>query len=362
MNRRAFVKTIVGVSGASLLQACGLQPDEILASPTPPPKAIPNDMPPIPTVEPTPQPTADPRVQVALIRTDDRASGIHQAVDLLELQTFPGKRLFLKPNLNSADPPPGSSHTDAIAALIRKLSDAGADRITLGDRSGMGNTRAVMQAKGIFTMADEYHFDTIVFDELDRDQWSMVEPEQSHWAGGFAIAAPLLSHDGIVQLCCLKTHRFGGHFTLSLKNSVGMVAKRVPGEGHDYMNELHNSMHQRRMIAEINQAYTPDLVVLDGLEAFLDGGPDRGTRAQPGVILASADRIALDAVGVAILRYFGTTEAVRRGPIFQQEQIARAAELGVGIKAPDKIELVTTDAQGAEFAAAINDHLLADGA
>jgi uncharacterized protein (DUF362 family) len=26
----------------------------------------------------------------------------------------------------------------------------------------------------------------------------------------------------------LKTHRFGGHFTMSLKNSIGIIAKRVP--------------------------------------------------------------------------------------------------------------------------------------
>jgi uncharacterized protein (DUF362 family) len=29
---------------------------------------------------------------------------------------------------------------------------------------------------------------------------------------------------------CLKTHRFGGHFTLALKNSVGMVVVGIgPG-------------------------------------------------------------------------------------------------------------------------------------
>ena len=305
---------------------------------------------------------ANPRAQVALIRTDDRGAGIQQAADLLELQSFRGKQLFLKPNFNSADPPPGSSHVDAIAALVRKLQDKGAERITLGDRSGMGNTRAVMQAKGIFTMAAEIGFDTVVFDELDRDQWMMVAPDRTHWGGGFAIAAPAINQDGIIQLCCLKTHRYGGHFTLSLKNSVGMAAKRVPGGGHDYMNELHNSAHQRHMIAEINLAYEPDLIVLDAMEAFLDGGPARGTRAQPNVILAGTDRVAVDAAGVAMLRYFGTTPEVQRGPIFELEQIARAVELGLGIDSPEKIEFLTIDSAGAEFAAAITEHLLADGA
>jgi uncharacterized protein (DUF362 family) len=126
----------------------------------------------------------------------------------------------------------------------------------------------------------------------------------------------------------LKTHRFGGHFTLSLKNSVGLAAKSVPGNGYNYMTELHNAASQRAMIAEINAAYAPALIVLDGVEAFTSGGPDAGTRVDAKVVLAGVDRIAVDAVGVAILRQLGTTANVRRGPIFRQEQIARAIELG----------------------------------
>ena len=72
---------------------------------------------------------------------------------------------------------------------------------------------------------------------------------------------------------------------LSLKNSVGAVAKYGP-DGYNYMSELHGSAAQRRMIAEINLVYRPALVLLDGLEAFVRGGPDAGTRVVPGVIIA----------------------------------------------------------------------------
>ena len=72
----------------------------------------------------------------------------------------------------------------------------------------------------------------------------------------------------LVQVCCLKTHQFGGHFTMSLKNSVGMVAAVVPGENYNYMQELLSSSHQRAMIAEVNTVYMPALIVLDGVTAF----------------------------------------------------------------------------------------------
>jgi uncharacterized protein (DUF362 family) len=291
--------------------------------------------------------------QVAFVKTRDRVAGVNQALDLLGAGPFTGKRLFLKPNFNSADPFPGSTHNDTLNALVRWLQARGADHITVGDRSGMGDTRAVMAQKGVFRLAEELGFEAVVLDELDADGWEKTDVPGSHWKRGFAIARPALEADGIVQTCCLKTHRFGGHFTLSLKNSVGLVAKRIPGERRDYMRELHLSRHQRLMIAEVNAAYRPDLILLDGIAAFVKGGPAKGKEVDAQVILAGTDRIAVDAVGVAILRHFGTTRAVSKGPIFQQQQIARAVALGLGVEGPGQIELVTDDPESEAYASEI---------
>jgi len=296
---------------------------------------------------------------VSLVKTQDRDQGIHRALALLDIRSMEGTHVFLKPNFNSADAFPGSTHNDTLRALVGALQTRGARRITVGDRSGMGDTRRVMKRKGIFALAEELGFDAMVFDELGADEWEMADVPGSHWKRRFAVARPVLDADVIVQTCCLKTHRFGGHFTMSLKNSVGLVAKQVPGEQYNYMRELHSSPHQRLMIAEVNAAYETDLVVMDGLAAFAKGGPARGQRVETGVMLASTDRVAMDAVGVAILRHFGTTAAVARGPIFEQEQIALAVELGLGVDGPERIELVTDDEASASFAAQIEDVLRA---
>ena len=295
--------------------------------------------------------------RVAFVKTQDRVAGVNKALDLLEINRMKGKDLFLKPNYNSADATPGSTHNDVLSALVRRLQAMGAGRITVGDRSGMGDTRTVMKQKDVFRMADELGFETVVFDELDASGWEMMQVPGSHWQKGFAVARPVLEADGVVQTCCLKTHRYGGHFTMSLKNSVGLVAKWMPGDSHNYMGELHGSPHQRRMIAEVNAAYQPDLIVLDGIEAFVDGGPAQGKQVDAQVILAGTDRVAIDAIGVAILRYFGTTPAVSRGAIFQQEQIARAVELGLGVDSPEKIQLITDDPDSAAYAAQIQEIL-----
>jgi hypothetical protein len=48
-------------------------------------------------------------------------------------------------------------------------------------------------------------------------------------------------------------------------------------------------------------------------------------------------------VGVAILKSVGTTEEIMGPKIFEQEQIARAAELGIGVVSPSEIEIVAAD-------------------
>jgi uncharacterized protein (DUF362 family) len=236
----------------------------------------------------------------------------------------------------------------------------GAGPLTIGDRSGMGDTREVMERTQVFAIAKRFDARVVVFDELAAAEWELVQPPDSHWQQGFALPRMVRRAGGVVQTCCLKTHRYGGHFTLSLKNSVGLAAKRVPGNPHDFMRELHTSPHQRLMIAEINAGYRPDLVVLDGVEAFATGGPDHGKLVEAGVVLAATDRIAVDAVGVALLRHFGTTPEVSRGAIFEQEQIARAAQLGLGVTGPAQIELVTGDPESADYARKIR--AILDGA
>ena len=307
-----------------------------------------------PTTEPAQVAAAD-AVKIALVKTADRAEGVRRAVELLGINPAENKSVFLKPNYNSAHPAPGSTHPDVLRALVEAIKGMGASSITVGDRSGMGNTRSVMDQLGVFEMAQELGFEAVVFDELESSQWVKHQPTGSHWRDGFLFARPCLDCDVIVQACCLKTHQYGGVFTMSLKNSVGMVAKKDRISGYDYMQELHSSGDQRRMIAEINTAYSPGLVVMDGVEAFRNGGPHEGERVSPELVLAGTDRVAIDAVGVAVLQGYNS---LTDRPVFEREQIARAVELGLGVESPEKIEFITGDTQSSDYAAEIQRTLL----
>lgn len=295
--------------------------------------------------------------RVAVVSTTDRAAGVRQAINLLQPPSFSNKRVFIKPNYNTGDPAPAATAPIVLETLVQEIQTAGAIAITVGDRSGMAETRKAMQQMQVFDLSQRYGFNTLVFDELGRNDWQYFAAAGTNWSRGFAIARPVLDADAIVNVCCLKTHRFGGHFTLSLKNTIGMVARYVPGDDHDYMRELHRSGNQRLMIAEVNKAYRPSLVIIDGVDAFVNGGPEQGQRVRAGVILASTDRIAIDAVGIALLRKLGTTREVSNGSIWSQTQIRRAADLGLGAVSADQVELVTADSAGAQIAAQIRQFL-----
>ncbi len=305
---------------------------------------------PTPATSPLAQSPASNASRVVLVRSSDRVAGTKQALDLLQPEGLSDRTVFIKPNYNTGDPAPAATDTPLLETLVQELQNGGAGQITVGDRSGMATTRQAMEQKGVFQLAQRYGLNALVFDEMSAQDWQQFPAEGTHWQRGFAVARPVLDAGAVVNTCCLKTHRFGGHFTLSLKNTVGMVAKYVPGDSYNYMGELHSSPHQRLMIAEINKAYQPSLILLDGVEALVNGGPEAGKRVQAEVILAGTDRIAVDVVALGILRMLGTTEAVSRGSVWELEQIQRAIQLGLGASSAEQIEFVTADAAAQKMA------------
>jgi uncharacterized protein (DUF362 family) len=100
---------------------------------------------------------------------------------------------------------------------------------------------------------------------------------------------------------------------------------------------------------------------MDGIRAFIDGGREKGDVVEPNLLLASRDRIALDAVGIAVLRIYGAKGNVGKGRIFELEQIHRAAELGVGVKSAKEIRLKPLNDECREDMVKIQQVFAADG-
>jgi len=285
--------------------------------------------------------------QVTLVQTEDRKQGVKTVLKALKgSNPIKGKNVLIKPNFNTADPTPGSTHNDTLQALVEEVWKMGAKSISLGDRS-YPPTKEVMEQKGVIPVLEKLEVKIINFDELKEKDWLEFKPRGSHWPNGFRIARPILESEYLISTGCLKTHQFGGIFTLSMKLHVGVVP--TSRHGYDYMRQLHSSPHQRRMTAEINEPFKPNFVIMDGVEAFVDGGPATGKKAKGNVFWASTDRVAIDAVGVAILKSLGSNENIMGRKIFEQEQIARAVELGLGAFSPSAIEVIPADEKSRDY-------------
>jgi uncharacterized protein (DUF362 family) len=289
---------------------------------------------------------ASSRSRVAFVNTEDRKTGVLSSIKCLNINPAKNKHVLIKPNFNTADKVPGSTDNETLVSLVDAVWAMGAKSISLGERS-YPPTRQVMEQKGIIPLMKKRDVRIVDFDDLERKDWVEVKPDKSHWKNGFRVARPILEAECLISTCCLKTHQYGGVFTMSLKLHVGVVP--TSRHGFDYMQELHGSAFQQEMIAEINAPFKPHLVVLDGIDAFVDEGPMTGKRAKGNVFLASDDRVAIDAVGVAVLKSLGSNRQIMQPKIFEQRQIARAVELGLGATSPQEIEVVASDGQSREY-------------
>ena len=300
-----------------------------------------------------PIPRLGRRSRVALVRTADRKRGVTEALRLLHPAGIAGKRVVLKPNFNTADSAPGSTDSDTLRQLVTELRERDARTITLGESSGPPQTRGVMERKGVFDLARQLDFAVVNFEEIPASDWVAFGPQGTHWPDGFHLPRLVTGAEYLVSTCCLKTHGYGGVFSMSLKLSVGLTPKPI-------RRTMHRSPDMRRMIAELNTGYRPQLIVLDGVTAFTDGGPSSGALRQANVMIAGDDRVAVDAVGLAVLKELGANAAIMGRRIFEQEQMARAVELGLGVSGPGEIELVTGDPDSRAYATRLEQILAAD--
>ena len=187
--------------------------------------------------------TESKKSKVALVNTEDRKSGVASSIQALGINPVKNKDVLIKPNFNTADHVPGSTHNDTLTALIETVWQMGAKTVRLGERS-YPPTRDVMEQKGVIPLLANLEVEIVDFDGLADRDWVKVDARESHWRDGFRVARPILESECLITTCCLKTHQFGGIFTMSLKNHVGVVP--TTRHGYTYMSELHSSPDQRK--------------------------------------------------------------------------------------------------------------------
>lgn len=269
------------------------------------------------------------------------------AADGLANVVSSGDVVFLKVNSNSGNMYPYSTRPRMIEELTAWCFDQGASRVIVGDRSFWGDPGSYsnLVANGAVGAAEDAGAELLVLDENDADlDWVDIgETDAPDWAGGFRFPLPVVQADVIFNLPIVKTH-FISQFTMGMKNIIGLVNaddRRRTGN-LDVHITAGNKLY--RQIAQLNKHITPTLTFLDGWEAVVRGGPTvndgpGGLEDSPGVHIVSADRIAADVTGLAVLKQFAVSaEDVHDTDVWDNPQIVEAVEAGVGISGPDEYD------------------------
>jgi uncharacterized protein (DUF362 family) len=282
-----------------------------------------------------------PPSPVAVVRTDDRAAGIQQAVKLLEINPVMGKEALLIPDLSSRAPYPMTTHPEALGAISQTLWNLRADAVTIGAQSSALPTREALTALGLYDRLEQIEARLLNIEELGFAEWIKVASTGGQWRNGFHLARPVIQSPCVVTTCQLKTAA-----RVDLAMSLWLGTNLLPKRDVLDRVELEHAAHPGRLIAELNQGYRPSLIVVDGMEAVIEPGLPRIHRGAR-LILAGTDRVAVDAVGAAALKLLGASLGKK---IFELEQIAWSLILRVGINRPSQIKLVAGDPESQAFA------------
>ncbi len=302
-----------------------------------------------------PRLTSGGKSLVAVARGRTRAEGVRIAVDLLggiRCAISAPHPVLIKPNFNSADPFPASSHPDHLQALIELIREAGGEEIDIGELGGLLSLPAALNFErwGMDEFRKRNGNGVVLFDE---EPWVKARVPGAHrWGGWIHCQERILRpNQHIVSAPTMKSHGGGPRFSLSLKNGYGFVHPRDRVRAH-FVPQM------AEMIMETNLLYTPSLVVLDGTQCWIAGGPYTGELREPNVIIAGDDRVAVDVVGASVIRSMGS-ELLRDFPVWSHRQISRAVELGLGAAGPGEMEILSEDATGSAGFTALMDQVRA---
>ncbi len=332
-------------------------------------------------------------IEVALVRVPEHKKDNETAVrdkfnaliDIAGGLAFvkPGDSVLIKASVNSGRPYPATTDPMIVTMLIDLLVKKNPSAIFVGDKSAFyRNTGRMLRKTGIEAAVkaaakthDPVPIKLIRFDDyVWRERYPEREME-GQWEmtpGNYLFRMPKMLYendpylrqqklppkvDHIIILANVKTHVLAG-FSLGMKSYVGFMDKEsrhllhtIPHRNFFRFGRIKPFDTQRlqERIAEIlTLTPAPGLVILDGRELIVTGGPDSNNRMQPlpsfkknpyaGVMLAGSDIIATDAAGVALLKtQKGTTRWITHHSIWEMPLFKRARELKLGATQADRI-------------------------
>ena len=207
----------------------------------------------------------------------------------LERVIKPGSKVFVKINhLPPPSPPEKGIVTHPVfAEAVLRLLKTFSDNITVGDDI-TSHTTDGFRVSGFQQMCERVEVRLV-----NLREGGFVEVEcNGHFLDKIYLSRIALDADVIINLPKLKTHSLTV-LTGGVKNMYGTVPSGLRTKFH---GEYVKSEDFSQVLTDIFSAIRPQLTIMDGIVAMEGEGPASGGLRTLGVVLASQDAVALDAV------------------------------------------------------------------
>lgn len=277
--------------------------------------------------------------QVALVRGDNRADNIEEALRLIEseINIEDKKNIFIKVNFVSTHNQLAATHVDSVRALLRFLRQRYSGKIAIGESTGVSAHEGYTRFGYLDLMRE---FDVELLD-LNEGEWVFLQVRDSALRpitvrfskrvaeSDYRIAVgPAKTHDAVIVTLSIKNLVMGSLYR-PIGAGVGGTTRKLLQIGYkfllsslrrisessglsntagDYIEGDKHKIHQGYPVHNLNlylmaEAYRPDLSIIDGYAGMEGNGPLDGDLVRWGVAIVSQDSVAADCLAAQLMGF-----------------------------------------------------------
>lgn len=229
---------------------------------------------------------------------------LEKAIGLLggiEKFVKPEQKVLLKVNLIEPMPPEkgACTHPMIVKAMIEMVKEI-TPNVWVGDAAGSTEENTTEKAFNVSGISAVIKETGAVKKNFQKSETIEIEVENGKHYKKIPIFRPVAEADVIINMPKLKTHGVT-FYTGAVKNMFGCVPGKFRQTQH---KKLKDRQKFSQALVDVFIAKKPSLNVMDAIQAMQgDNGPSYGPLYKLGLIIASEDAVALDAIASEVIGY-----------------------------------------------------------
>ena len=208
-----------------------------------------------------------------------------------------GLKVVIKPNLVMAKSPdfPVTTHPLVVKAVVCYLREHGVTDITLAESSG--GLYNAEHMKNLYRVCGMSSLEPDI--RMNMDFTARTVPTRDGFKNhSFHLITPIVEADYVINICKLKTHSMTG-YSGGIKNLFGTIPGLEKPQLHYRWPDIGDFSN---MLVELAQTVSPQLTIIDAVDAMEGNGPTGGTSHPLKMILAARDFYTQDYFAAGLMK------------------------------------------------------------